>query len=182
MYIIVLDYVLRKAIDGREAELSFCLKKHQSRRVGPGILTDLEFANDIALLSEQIHQAQNLLNDVEVQCGKIGLKINAKKTKSMVFNHQLPVTLHTLDGSELEIVQDFKYLHSLTQSTKADIKSRKAAAWKACNKLKNIWKGPLGRSFKLRLFLAVVESVLMYGSEAWTLTETQEKQLDGCYT
>ena len=34
----------------------------------------------------------------------------------------------------------------------------------------------------MRLFLAVVESVLLYGSEAWTLTETQEKQLDGCYT
>ena len=182
LFIIVLDYALRKAIDGREEELSFCLKKHQSRRVGPEVLTDLDFADDIALMSEQIHQAQNLLNNVEVQCGKIGLKINAKKTKSIVFNHQLPVTLHTLDGSELEIVQDFKYLGSLTQSTEADIMSRKAAAWKACNKLKNIWKAPLGRSFKLRLFLAVVESVLLYGSEAWTLTETQEKQLDGCYT
>ena len=100
----------------------------------------------------------------------------------MVFNHQLPVTLHTLDGSKLEIVQDFKYLGSLTQSTEANIMSRKAAAWKACNKLKNIWKAPLGRSFKLRLFLAVLESVLLYGSEAWTLTKTQEKQLDSCYT
>ena len=101
LFIIVLDYVLRKAIDGREEELGFCLKKCQSRGVGPEILTDLDFADDIALLAEQIHQAQNLLNNVEVQCGKIGLKINAKKTKSMVFNHQLPVTLHTLDGSEL---------------------------------------------------------------------------------
>ena len=144
LFIIVLDYALRKVIDGREEELGFCLKKCQSRRVGPEILTDLDFADDIALLSEQIHQAQNLLNNVEVQCGKIGLKINAKKTKSMVFNHQLPVTLHTLDGSELEIVQDFRYLGSLTQSTEADIKNRKAAAWKACNKLKNIWKAPLG--------------------------------------
>ena len=134
LFIIVLDYVLRKAIDGREEELGFCLKKHQSRRVGPEVLTDLDFADDIALMSEQIHQAQKLLNNVEVQCGKIGLKINAKKTKSMVFNHQLPVTLHTLDGSELEIVQHFKYLGSLTQSTEANIMSRKAAAWKACNK------------------------------------------------
>ena len=104
LFIIVLDYVLRKALDGREEELGFCLKKCQSRRFGPEILTDLDFADDIALLSEQTHQAQNLLNNVEVQCGKIGLKINDKKTKSMVFNHRLPVTLHTLDGSELEIV------------------------------------------------------------------------------
>ena len=67
LFIIVLDYALRKAIDGREEELGFCLKKCQSRIVGPEILTDHDFANDIALLSEQIHQAQNLLNNVEVQ-------------------------------------------------------------------------------------------------------------------
>ena len=35
---------------------------------------------------------------------------------------------------------------------------------------------------KERLFLATVESVLLYGSETWTLTRTMEKQLNGCYT
>ena len=30
--------------------------------------------------------------------------------------------------------------------------------------------------------MATVESVLLYGSEAWTLTESLEKQLNGCYT
>lgn len=35
---------------------------------------------------------------------------------------------------------------------------------------------------KESLFLATVESVLLYGSETWTLTRTMEKQLNGCYT
>ena len=30
--------------------------------------------------------------------------------------------------------------------------------------------------------MASVESILLYGSEAWTLTAVQEARLDGCYT
>ena len=32
------------------------------------------------------------------------------------------------------------------------------------------------------LFYATVESVLLYGSECWTLNKTLQKSLDGCYT
>ena len=35
---------------------------------------------------------------------------------------------------------------------------------------------------KRRLFVATVESVLLYGSESWTLTVADEKALDGMYT
>ena len=35
---------------------------------------------------------------------------------------------------------------------------------------------------KRNFFEAVVESVLLYGSTAWTLTKKQEARLDGCYT
>ena len=40
----------------------------------------------------------------------------------------------------------------------------------------------LRRQIKERLFIATVESVLLYGSETWTLTKTMEKQINGCYT
>ena len=29
--------------------------------------------------------------------------------------------------------------------------------------------------------MATVESILLYGSETWTLTERLEKQIDGCH-
>ncbi len=38
------------------------------------------------------------------------------------------------------------------------------------------------RAFKIPLFQAVVESILLYGSEAWTITRSPEIQLDGSYT
>ena len=37
-------------------------------------------------------------------------------------------------------------------------------------------------NFKEELFRALVESVLLYGSEAWTLTKKHEKKLNGTYT
>ena len=33
-----------------------------------------------------------------------------------------------------------------------------------------------------RLFIAACESVLLYGSEAWTMTKAQKKSLEGTYT
>ena len=35
---------------------------------------------------------------------------------------------------------------------------------------------------KRNFFAATVESILLYGCEAWTLTKTMEKSLDGTYT
>ena len=35
--------------------------------------------------------------------------------------------------------------------------------------------------FKVRLFTALIESVLLYGSETWTITKRLNKVLDGCY-
>ena len=62
------------------------------------------------------------------------------------------------------------------------MKVRKALAWKSCNKLNKIWKSSLCKSLKLRTFLTLVESVLLYGSETWTLTKIPEKSIEGTYT
>ncbi|MEE8288342.1 MAG: reverse transcriptase domain-containing protein [Nitrosomonadaceae bacterium] len=182
LFVIVLDYALRKAIDGREEDLGFRLVKRMSRRVKPIMVTDCDFADDIALLSEEIDQAQELLNRVEVEAGKIGLKINPDKTKFITYNQQPLAGITTINGARLESVNDFKYLGSWINSTEKDIKVRKALAWKACNKMTKIWKSKLKRNLKIRIFQATVESVLLYGCEAWTLTNSLEKGLDGCYT
>jgi len=65
IFIVVLDYALRKAIEGREEELGFTLEKRASRRVAAKMATDLDFADDISLFSDTVEQACTLLNDVE---------------------------------------------------------------------------------------------------------------------
>ena len=182
LFVIILDYALRSAIEGKEEELGFHLTKRRSRRIGPEMVTDFDFADDIALISEEVHQAQELLQRVQTSVAKVGLKINTKKTKFMSTNQTGFVKLHTTDGTNLDEVQDFKYLGSWMESTAKDVKQRKAAAWRACNKLNKLWKSSLSREFKLQLFAATVETVLLYGSEAWTVTPKIAKELDGCYT
>ena len=66
--------------------MGFHLVKRQSRRVGPVVVTDLNFADDIGLLSNNIQQAQELLQRVETSVAKVGLKMNSSKTKFMSCN------------------------------------------------------------------------------------------------
>ena len=62
-----------------------------------------------------------------------------------------------------------------------DTKTRKAQAWVACNKLGKIWKSSLCRKFKVRLFVATIESVFLCGIETWTLTKNTKNQTDGAF-
>ena len=69
-----------------EVELGLTLIESRGRRYPTISICDLDFADDIVLLSNEIEQAKKLLQSVETECGKVGLGINAKKTKGMVFN------------------------------------------------------------------------------------------------
>ena len=86
LFVIILDYALRKAIKGREEELGFTIVPRRIRRVHPIVLTDLDCADDIALISDYVRQASELLQRVESECSKVGLLINYNKTKVMAFN------------------------------------------------------------------------------------------------
>ncbi|XP_072051888.1 uncharacterized protein [Amphiura filiformis] len=108
--------------------------------------------------------------------------MNAGKTKFMAFNHSKGLTIKTNSGTHIKEVTNFKYLGAWMQSSEKDVKIRKAAAWRACNGMAKIWKSSLSIRFKQRLFTATVESVLLYGCEAWTVTSKLAKELDGCYT
>ena len=110
LFVIVLDYALRMAIEGKEGDLGFQLSKRRSRRVGPDIVTDYDFADDIASLSEELYQAQELLQRVETSVAKVGLKMNEGKTKFMSFNQSRTSSLQTNDSTKLEEVKYFKYL------------------------------------------------------------------------
>ena len=60
-------------------------------------------------------------------------------------------------------------LGSYISSTEKDIRIRKAHAWRTLHDLKNIWHSAMPGDLKTAIFMASVESILLYGSEAWTL-------------
>ena len=90
LFAVVIDYTMRQAVGDQELDLGFKLDKRRSRRRQPIAITDLDFADDIALLSEEIQKAQELLTRVKNEAAKIGLRLNDEKTEAMVYSNTQP--------------------------------------------------------------------------------------------
>ena len=154
----------------------------KSRRHKAKTFTDIDFADDIALLSNALEQAQQLLLQLQSAAIQIGLHINESKTEYIALNQNTKKDIKTQSGKALGSVDNFLYLGSWVMSCEQDINTRIAKAWAALNKLNKIWKSKLKTSLKMQFFRATVESVLLYGANTWTLTEKLKKKLDGSYT
>ena len=179
LFIICLDYVLRTSIDLMPIN-GFTLEPERSKRYQAKRITDADYADDLALISDTVEQAEALLHSLEAAANGIGLQINADKTKIMNFNIQ--GNFSTLEGHQLKVVKDFVYLGSHISTTEKDITVRIGKAWTALSKLNTIWKSNLPDNIKRNFFQAIVTSVLLYGSNTWTLTKKLETKLDGTYT
>ena len=98
-----------------------------------------------------------------------------------MFN-QANTELKSQGGELLKQVEDFKYLGSWIADSKRDMEVRIRLAWKVLNKLDRIWKSKLKTELKIQFFRTTIESVLLYGAESWTLTNSMCRRLDGTYT
>ena len=182
LFVIVVDYILRQSVDNIHTN-GITIKKQTSRRHPSKHLTDLDYADDMALISDTLPKAQELLNSLEKASNKVGLFLNAKKTKYMTINvdaNHPPVTAQS--GQVLEEVLDFKYLGSYIADSRKDFMTRKGQAWDVCNKLRLIWESNIAEETKVSFFRACVESILLYGCETWTMNRELEKRLHGAYT
>lgn len=78
------------AIHDNEDKFGITFQPRKNNRVPPAIVTNLNFANDIALLCNKIHQTQDLLKWVEFVADKVGLHLNYKKTEFISYNRDEP--------------------------------------------------------------------------------------------
>ena len=105
LFIIALDYALRMATEGFE-DLGSTLQERKSSRYPAEMITDTDFADDIALISDNLEKAQKLLEQVESAASQVGLQINSTKTKFMMYNLR-EGEICTADRTKLKQVQDF---------------------------------------------------------------------------
>ena len=177
LFVIVLDYVLQQTHPDNG------LRTH---RDDPNVaLPDLDFADDIVLLDSREDLASRHLRDLVHAANTVGLTLNYQKSKLMYCNctpsHPLPHEFHNMD-----MVIDFKYLGSRIASSQEDLKQRRAIAWSKFWQLNKVWRSEaITLKLKLRLFDSLILSILMYGAEAWSLTQRMKKQLNAfgtsCY-
>ena len=92
--------------------LGFTLEVKKSRRHPAIKITDIDYA-DIWHLTDNIKDANTLLNKLEEVSKEIGLNINTAKTEYMTLNIDNTDNtnkIKSLNGNEINKVNDFKYL------------------------------------------------------------------------
>ena len=72
-------------------------------------LDDLDFADDLALLSHNHRQMQDKTSRLETTSARTGLKLNKKKTEVMRINATVNAPI-TVNGEPLKEVDSFVYL------------------------------------------------------------------------
>ena len=166
IFLMVVDWVTRQSTADQKTGIQWTFNKQ---------LENLDFADEISLLSHKQQDAQKKLCLVAEEAEKTGLQINTGKTKVMRVNNknQDSVKLH---HEEIKEVDKFVYLRSVVSKdgeTDEDIKSRINKARHVFNTLRQIWRSKaLSIRNKIRIFNTNVKSVLLYGSETWRLTNT----------
>ena len=194
LFILVIDWIMRNAIP--DDTIGLKLKRPPSRRKLGIYITDLDYCDDIALLSNTWKGAQKLLLSVEFWANKVGLKINVAKTEFMLIGGPwIPSDGETDNPSDRENnfhlndrsktineVHDFKYLGTYLRSTLKDLNIRKGQAWEAARRLYRLWKCKiLTQPTKLNLFKSLIEPILIYNATTWTLNKTITNKLNGIH-
>lgn len=108
-----------------------------------------------------------------------GLNINYDKTEYMVVGGT-GEDLH-INDKIIRRVEHFKYLGSVIDqsgTSEKDIRNRINQASKAIKSLNGfLWSRDLTRKTKLNIVKTIVESILTYGGESWTVSEKLRKKL-----
>ena len=124
LFIIVIDYVMRVSVDSiPESGLMY---QHRKSSRNPALyVTDADFADDIALLSDNLQGAQALLSSLESAANCVGLHLNKTNTEFMPVNIRNNQEIKTLSENILKCVEDYKYLGSHIKNSEKH--SRKAS-------------------------------------------------------
>ncbi|KAK2175485.1 hypothetical protein NP493_728g00008 [Ridgeia piscesae] len=159
LFLLAIDWIMKKTTKYRRNGIQWTPWSQ---------LEDLDFVDDLALLShshQQMQEKTELLNTVSTQ---LGLNINRSKTRIMKANtkNNNPITMN---GEPLEETDSFTYLGSTINKhggTAEDVKARIQKARVAFIMLRKIWRAKqIKTNTKLRIFNSNVQAVLLYGSE-----------------
>ena len=134
-------------VDRSNERKRFYTKKARSRWCPVEIITDVDYADDRALLANT--PTEPLLHSLEQAAGGIGY-VNADKTEYMCFNQKGDIS--TLNGGFLKLVDNFTYLRSSVSSTENDIKTCLVKAWTAIDSLSIMWKFDLSDEINRNFF------------------------------
>nr|KAG5714221.1 hypothetical protein BaRGS_018438 [Batillaria attramentaria] len=171
LFLLVIDWIMKTTTAGRKNGIQWTLWTQ---------LDDLDFADDLALLSHSHSQMQDKTTCLEATSAGTGLRINRKKTELMKINTTANTPV-TVGGEPIREVESFVYLGSVVDGqggTDQDVTARIGKARAAMVMLKNVWASKVfSIRTKLCIFNSNVKSVLLYGCETWRTTKTMQQKI-----
>jgi hypothetical protein len=164
LFLLVLDGVLCRALEGKEKGITWRLKES---------LEDMEYTNDVCHVSHINKHMQRKLDDLWEESKKAGLEINPLKTEDILVNKIVNQELSVI-GEDIKRSSDFCYLGRVVAedggaSTDVNVRIHKARG--LFSKLRKVWLSTLIRKdTKMRTFNTCMKSVLLCGCETWLVT------------
>ena len=146
-------------------------------------LWELLFADDLVIMADSEEQLQERLVKWQKSLEQFGLKMNAKKTKTMVCCKKggAKVVVWERNGEELNQVESFRYLGSViceSAGCEKDVQARVSASWMKWKEVSVVMND---RRMPMRLkvvYRTVVRLVMIYGLECWMLKKKDERRLE----
>uniref|UniRef100_A0A0K0D6N4 Reverse transcriptase domain-containing protein n=1 Tax=Angiostrongylus cantonensis TaxID=6313 RepID=A0A0K0D6N4_ANGCA len=139
----------------------------------------LRFADEIVLITPDISQVERMLADFDKACGKIGLRLNLKKTMFMK-NGLVSFALFTLNGTNISECSSCVYLGreiNMMNDLAPELSRRKRAAWGAFKSIEDVVKKTKNTRLRAHLFDSTVLPALTHASETWSLRKQNERSL-----
>ena len=93
LFLIVIDFLMRRTVDGRDYGITWGTRK----------LTDLDFADDIALISDSPVTLQDMTTELHGNAAKVWLWISAEKMKAMAVGNTQALSL-SVEHKDIEFV------------------------------------------------------------------------------
>ncbi|XP_071644241.1 uncharacterized protein [Temnothorax longispinosus] len=169
--------------------LEAVLKKWKADCCGMGIpvgqttLFTLSFADDQAVFSQDSYDMKFMLKRLYQHYEQWGLCVNTKKTEYMVVNSVARFSIHITEAQEVGQVDAFKYLGTVITKDErigaTNIKSRIEQSRKVLGCLNSVWwdKNISARA-KKHIGRSMVEAVLCYGCEVWSLNADTRRRIN----
>lgn len=173
LFNMALDSIMRKAMGNDSFGIVW---QPQSR------LTDLDFADDIALIGATKKGLQDMTTSLGNASAKVGLKISATKSKVMRIGYATANAPIQLGQQQIEEVEKFTYLGSVLSNdgnSDHDVLCRLGKAMAVFQQMRPIWSiSTISMATKIRLLSSIIIPIATYACETWKGSSWIAKRLD----
>ena len=160
------------------------LEDIESVKVGGSNINHIRYADDTVLITDTNAKLQSLVDKLDVECNRMGLKINISKTEVIGITKnkgQVRVVVN-VGGQTVKQGSAFRYLGSLVSEDgkcDAEIRSRIAMRKARFGQMRRILTSMrLSSEVRLRLLKSYIWSVMLYGCESWTISKEMRMRLE----